>query len=88
MMEPTTATSINKNCPRSGKPVAPDSLTPYRGLIVGFCNPGCRDDFAKDPERCVADRRYFDKLIQETACWEDRRRRDDPKEEKKKVIIA
>ena len=36
---------LNKFCPRSGKPVARDSLAEYRGVTVGFCNPGCRDDF-------------------------------------------
>ncbi|MEJ8574769.1 glutathione S-transferase [Microbaculum marinum] len=37
---------INEVCPWSGKPVSPDSLTRYRGEVVGFCNPGCRDKFA------------------------------------------
>ncbi len=36
---------INETCPWSGKPVAADSLTDYRGEVVGFCNPGCRDKF-------------------------------------------
>ena len=38
---------INDNCPWSGKPVSADSLTVYRGQVVGFCNPGCRDKFEK-----------------------------------------
>lgn len=38
---------INDECPWSGKPVAADSLARYRGHTVGFCNPGCRDKFAK-----------------------------------------
>ena len=38
---------INETCPWSGKPVAPDSLTFYRGHVVGFCNPGCREKFEK-----------------------------------------
>ena len=33
---------INETCPWSGKPVQADSLTRYRGQVVGFCNPGCR----------------------------------------------
>jgi hypothetical protein len=37
---------INSHCPWSGDPVSEDSLTLYRGLVVGFCNPGCRDNFA------------------------------------------
>jgi hypothetical protein len=38
--------AINTSCPWSGKPIQPDSLTTYRGAVVGFCNPGCRDKFA------------------------------------------
>ena len=38
---------INKTCPWSGKPVAPDSLTTYKDKVVGFCNTGCRDKFEK-----------------------------------------
>ncbi len=37
------ADCVNEVCPWSGKPVAADSLTLYRGSVVGFCNPGCRD---------------------------------------------
>jgi hypothetical protein len=37
---------VNQACPWSGKPVSADSLTLYRGQVVGFCNPGCRDKFA------------------------------------------
>jgi YHS domain-containing protein len=36
---------INEVCPWSGKPVSADSLTRYRGKVVGFCNTGCRDKF-------------------------------------------
>lgn len=56
---------LNKYCPRSGKPVMKDSLTEYRNQIVGFCNPGCRDDFASHQENRPEDRRYFDTLIKE-----------------------
>lgn len=45
---------INPKCPFSGKPVEPHSLTTYRGKVVGFCNQGCRDKFAREPERYVA----------------------------------
>lgn len=41
-------TIVNRYCPNSGKAVQKDSLTEYRGLVVGFCNPHCRDVF-----RCV-----------------------------------
>lgn len=27
-----------------------NSLTDYKGQTIGFCNPCCRDDFAKQPE--------------------------------------
>ena len=36
---------VNERCPWSGEPVSPDSLTRYRGQVVGFCNPGCKDKF-------------------------------------------
>ena len=39
------ADAVNDTCPWSGKPVSADSLTLYRGHVVGFCNPGCRDKF-------------------------------------------
>jgi hypothetical protein len=38
--------AVNEVCPWSGQPIAADSLTLYRGAVVGFCNPGCRDKFA------------------------------------------
>ncbi|HLY56631.1 MAG TPA: hypothetical protein VKS60_13795 [Stellaceae bacterium] len=37
--------AVNETCPWSGKPVSADSLTRYKGHVVGFCNPGCRDKF-------------------------------------------
>ena len=39
--------SINTKCPWSGEPIDPDSLTLYEGNVVGFCNTGCKDAFAK-----------------------------------------
>ena len=36
---------VNTRCPWSGDPVSADSLTTYRGKVVGFCNTGCRDKF-------------------------------------------
>lgn len=42
---------VNARCPWSDKPVQANSLTLYQGKVVGFCNPGCRDKFAADPER-------------------------------------
>lgn len=43
--EPRLEDCVNETCPWSGKPVSADSLTQYRGAVVGFCNPGCRDKF-------------------------------------------
>ena len=57
--------SINQYCPHSGKPVMADSLTQHRGFTVGFCHPGCRDDFASHPENFPGDIGYFDALIKE-----------------------
>ncbi|WP_221795187.1 hypothetical protein [Oceanobacter mangrovi] len=57
--------AINKFCPRSGKAVRDDSLTEYRGVVVGFCNPGCRDDFASNINDRPQDSGYFDVLIKE-----------------------
>jgi len=36
---------VNASCPWSGDPVSADSLTLYKGKVVGFCDPGCRDKF-------------------------------------------
>lgn len=41
------ADCINETCPWSGKPVDAESLTLYRGRVVGFCNTYCRDKFEK-----------------------------------------
>ena len=49
---------VNDTCPWSGKPVSADSLTRYRGQVVGFCNTGCRDKFE-------AASREFDRAIEE-----------------------
>ncbi|MEL6381696.1 MAG: YHS domain-containing protein [Cyanobacteria bacterium J06626_18] len=57
--------SINKFCPRSGKPVQEDSLTKYKGHTVGFCNPNCRNEFASTPDAYPSDRTYFETLIKE-----------------------
>jgi YHS domain-containing protein len=39
------ADCVNQVCPWSGDPVSADSLTLYKGKVVGFCNTGCRDKF-------------------------------------------
>ena len=39
--------AVNALCPWSGEPVAADALTLYNGAVVGFCNPDCRDKFAR-----------------------------------------
>ena len=45
MTDPRLEDCVNETCPWSGTPVRADSLTIYRGAVVGFCNPGCRDKF-------------------------------------------
>ncbi len=57
--------AINMFCPRSGKPVQEDSLTEYKGHIVGFCNPGCRDDFRENVSSRPNDTKYFDVVLKE-----------------------
>jgi hypothetical protein len=42
--------AVNETCPWSGKPISADSLTLYKGAVVGFCNTGCRDQFARAVE--------------------------------------
>lgn len=58
MPELDIADCINDVCPWSGDPVSADSLTLYRGRVVGFCNIGCRDKFE-------AATSLFDAAIQE-----------------------
>jgi YHS domain-containing protein len=48
---------VNATCPWSGEPVSADSLTLYKGKVVGFCNTGCRDKFE-------AAARAFDAVIE------------------------
>jgi hypothetical protein len=50
---------VNTHCPWSGEPVSADSLTLYKGKVVGFCNTGCRDKFdaAKDKFDAILDRK-------------------------------
>ncbi|WP_417488772.1 glutathione S-transferase [Maricaulis sp.] len=47
MEKPELKHVINTTCPWSGEPVRGDSLTRYRGAVVGFCNRGCRDRFER-----------------------------------------
>jgi hypothetical protein len=56
---------INKYCPRSGERVAADSLTVYKGFVVGFCNRHCRDDFQANVSNRPHDTVYFDAVIKE-----------------------
>ena len=43
--QPRLDECVNQVCPWSGEPVSADSLTRYRGVVVGFCKPGCKDKF-------------------------------------------
>ncbi|MBO9379534.1 glutathione S-transferase [Sphingomonas histidinilytica] len=44
---PRIEDAVNETCPWSGDPISADALTVYKGAVVGFCNPGCRDKFEK-----------------------------------------
>ena len=46
----TDAVPVNPACPFSGKPVEPDSLAEVAGVVIGFCNPFCRDKVVADAE--------------------------------------
>ena len=41
----TLEDAVNEKCPWSGDAIQADSLTIYKGHVVGFCNPGCKDKF-------------------------------------------
>ncbi|MFV0476151.1 MAG: glutathione S-transferase [Pikeienuella sp.] len=42
--------SVNEACPYSGEPVSPDSLAEIDGVVIGYCNPFCRDKSVADAE--------------------------------------
>lgn len=42
--------AVNELCPYSGKPIVPDSLAEFDGVVVGFCNQFCRDKSVADAE--------------------------------------
>ena len=63
MTDPILKDCINPICPFSGEPVAAGSLTVYRGHTVGFCNPGCRDKFADNPDDYKDAKALFDERI-------------------------
>ena len=50
MSDPILSECINPTCPISGEPVAPDSLTTYKGHMVGFGEPEDRNKFAAAPK--------------------------------------
>ena len=52
--------AVNETCPWSGKPIDAGSLGLYKGRVVGFCNPGCRDKF----EQAVA---HFEAALEHRA---------------------
>ncbi len=63
MTDPILKDCINPTCPFSGEPVAAGSLAVYRGHTVGFCNPGCRDKFADNPDDYKDAKALFDERI-------------------------
>ncbi len=48
------ASIINASCPFSGDAPRADSMTLYKGKVIGFCNTECRDKFANDPASYLA----------------------------------
>lgn len=43
---------VNTKCPVMGEPVSSKGGTyEYKGKLYGFCCPGCKGKFAKDPEK-------------------------------------
>ena len=38
---------LNATCPWSGEAVSGEALMLWNGQVVGFCNPECRDKFAR-----------------------------------------
>jgi hypothetical protein len=45
--------AVRTTCPFSGRAITADSLCLYKNRVVGFCNPGCRDKFARDPKAWI-----------------------------------
>ncbi len=44
----------NKFCPiRGGKVSAEAPTVEYKGKVIGFCCPGCDENFMKDPDKFV-----------------------------------
>ena len=64
--------SVNTLCPFSKRLVTAGSTTTYRGHIVGFCNPDCRDSFTRAAaanfvgagENILGAKNMFEKRIQ------------------------
>jgi hypothetical protein len=65
MSDPILSECINPTCPISGEPVAPDSLTTYKGHMVGFGEPEDRDKFAAAPNDFPDSIHHFDQRIAE-----------------------
>ncbi|MGK0204649.1 MAG: hypothetical protein ACI89X_004472 [Planctomycetota bacterium] len=54
---------LSLTCPRSGKWIALDSKTRYRGHVVGFCTTHCRDDFQAHVAEPPDDTSFFNARI-------------------------
>jgi L-aspartate oxidase len=63
--------AVNDFCPFSGRFIVANALTDYVGHVVGFCNPSCRDDFARAivvdfsgvSEKILTAKEFFDERI-------------------------
>jgi hypothetical protein len=65
MSDPILSECINPTCPISGEPVAPNSLTTYKGHTVSFGEPEDRDKFAAAPDDFPDAIHHFDQRIAE-----------------------
>ena len=75
---------VNDKCPWSKKVVPENSLTIYKNNVVGFCCPGCRDDF----DKLVEEKKFEDKqYIKATNLFDQKiNDKDQPKLEKKEIL--
>lgn len=47
----TAKVAANKKCPVTGKKLAADAVTPFRGQLIGFCCNKCKAKFVKNPDK-------------------------------------
>jgi YHS domain-containing protein len=52
-------TIAQKTCPITGKPIDKSVFVEYNGQKVYFCCPECKAEFAKDPDKYIANLPQF-----------------------------